>query len=217
MKKISITDSEKKLLFVVLALAILACTYFFYFTKTMEAAQAIEKTNVNDASTVATLEGMVEKQDQTQKETEQFKKTIAEIIEKYPVGIPQEKAIYLIQQMQDTIEELDITSVSFSMNNLVMNFTGDNAPSGRYVALSFPFSATYSDFKTLLQYIASAKDRSTSPVVSAAFDESTGQLSGNVTYKLYYLTNTDKPYEDFPPTEIESGVENIFGTGDGTE
>ena len=73
MKKLSITDSEKKLLFIVLALAILAAAYFFGFTKLNEQAAAIEASNEADQATVTKLEGMVAKQAETEAETKSFK------------------------------------------------------------------------------------------------------------------------------------------------
>ena len=69
MKKFVITDSEKKLLLIVLAIGILVLAYFFGYTKLTEQAVAIENSNRQDESTVATLEDMVNRQAQTIAET----------------------------------------------------------------------------------------------------------------------------------------------------
>ena len=91
MKKLSITDSEKKLLFIVLSIGILAAAYFFGFTKLSEAAQAIEASNVKDEATKTKLENMVAKQAET--ETQEFKQGIEDVSAKFPSTIPQEKSI----------------------------------------------------------------------------------------------------------------------------
>ena len=212
MKKFVITDAEKKLLFIVLGIVLLVCAYFFGFTKLNEQAQAIEASNKQDEAEVTRLEGMVSKQAETQAETEQFKQNIEKIIAKYPVAVPQEKAIYLVQQFED-ITLMDVDSIAFSMDNTVQNFSGDNAPVGKYANLGISYSASYNSFKDFLKYVTEQEDRTVVPTITANFDETTGLLKGNLNYKMYYLTNTEKEYEEFPPTGIEAGKAGIFYPG----
>ena len=213
MKKFSITDSEKKLLFIVLALAILAAAYFFGFTKLNDQAAVIESSNEQDAATVAKLEGMVAKQAETEAETQSFKDGIKKIVEKYPVKIPQEKAIYIVQEMQDALE-LDIGNIGFSMNKHAQTFSGDKAPAGKYVLLSMGYNGDYDKFKNLLQYVCDYPDRTIIPNISAVYDEKTGVLRGSVTYKMFFLTGTEKEYTDLPDLEIPAGKAGIFYSGD---
>ena len=212
MKKFVMTDAEKKLLFIVLGIGLLVCAYFFGFTKLNEQAAAIEASNKQDEAEVSRLEGMVSKQAETQAETEQFKQNIDKIVAKYPVAVPQEKAIYLVQQFED-LTLMDVDSIAFSMDNTVQNFSGDNAPVGKYANLGISYDATYNSFKDFLKYVTEQEDRTVVPMISASFDESTGLLKGNLNYKMYYLTNTDKEYEEFPPTGIEAGKAGIFYPG----
>ena len=215
MKTVGITDKEKQLLLIVLSLGILAAAYFFGFTKLMDQASTIKASNVQDQATVDQLQGMVDKQAETEAQTEEYKKTIKDIVKKYPVNVPQEKSIYLIQEMEDIVG-LHVSGINFSMNNLVMNFSGNDAPSGRYDMLGVSFTATYEQFKDLLKHIHDYPDRTTSPSVSVDYDQYTGLLTGNISYKMYFLTSTesefdDRTYEEVPPTGIESGVDSIFG------
>lgn len=213
MKKLSITDSEKKLLFIVLALAILAAAYFFGFTKLNDAAAIIEASNEQDAATVSKLEGMVAKQAETEAETQSFKDGIKKVVAKYPVKIPQEKAIHLVQQMQDEIE-LDISSIGFSMDKHAQTFSGDKAPTGKYAVLTMTYNGDYDKFKEVLQYVCDRKDRTILPSISAVYDEKTGVLRGTMSYKMFYLTGTGKEYEEIPDLEIEKGKAGIFYSGD---
>ena len=213
MKKFVITDAEKKLLFIVLGVVILVCAYFFGFTKLNEQARAIEASNVQDEAEVSRLEGMVSKQAETQAETEQYKKNIETIVAKYPVSIPQEKAIYLVQQFED-ITLMDVDSIAFSMDNVVQSFSGDGAPVGKYASLGIAYDATYDSLKEFLLYVTKLDDRTIVPTISASYDQTSGLLKGNLNYKMFYLTNTDKEYEEFPPTDIEAGKAGIFYIGD---
>ena len=209
MKKISITDSEKKLLFIVLAIGILAAAYFLGFTKLNEAAAAIEASNVQDEATKANLENMVAKQAETEAETEAFKQGIKDVTAKYPSSIPQEKGIYLVQQAQDIVN-VDVSQIAFRLNNHAQSFTGENPPIGKYDLLTITYNCDYNQFKELLRYIAKFPDRSTLPVVNAVSDPTTGGLKGTLNYKMYYLQNSGKEYEEFPPTDVPSGKEGIF-------
>lgn len=213
MKGLSITDSEKKLLFIVMALGILAAAYFFGFTKLMDQASEIEASNQQDEALLTRLQDMVSRQAETVAETEGFKKTIKEIVKKYPSDIPQEKAIYLIQQTEDIVG-VDYDSISFSMDNTILNISdGDKNLSGMFAALTLPYKGTYDQVKNLLDYVAEQKeDRTTIPNMTIAYDSETGGLRGSVTYRMYYLRNTDRKYEEFPDTEIPAGLSDIFHT-----
>ncbi|MCR5459719.1 MAG: hypothetical protein K6F51_07475 [Acetatifactor sp.] len=213
MKKISITDSEKKLLFIVLAIGILAAAYFFGFTKLNEQAAVIEASNVQDEATKTQLEGMVARQAETERETEGFKQGIKDVIAKYPSLIPQEKGIYLVQQAQDIVN-FDVSAINFKLRNHAQSFSGENAPAGKYDLLVVTFNSNYDQFKELLKYIAAFPDRSTLPAINVAYDEMSGNLKGNINYKMFYLENSGKAYEEFPPTEIPSGKAGIFYPGD---
>lgn len=214
MKKIALTDSEKKLLLIAAAIGILALAYFMFFTKNMDKAQALETKNAADRATVEQLESMVARQPATIAETEQFKKDIEKIVEKYPSQIPQEKLIYIVQQMEENVG-VDYSSISFALENTLMNFSGaEKNPVGGFASISLPYSASYSELKTLFDYVKELEDRTTMPVLTVSFDQTTGELNGAVTYRMFYLKNTGKPYEEIPATGIESGLGDIFQTGE---
>ena len=217
MKKTLLTDSEKRLLFIVLALGMLVCAYFFGFTKMMENAKTIEASNQQDQALVTQLEGMVARQGITEQETQGFKDYIKSVIEKYPSHLPQEKIIYLIQQMQDTTG-IEFSSLSFAMNNVLFTFTGDTVnPVGYYSTVSLPYSASYEVLKNVIDYTKNFEDRTTIPTITAAYDQATGNLSGAISFKMFFLTNTDKEYQEIPETGIPSGLPNIFRTEENVE
>ena len=210
MKVTGITDNEKKVLFILLAVLLLFGSYFFGFKKLNDRAVFIENSNQQDSAEVARLESMLAREDETKRETEGYKNTIKSIIEKYPSSLPQEKVIYLLQQSEDWVG-VDYSAIVFKMENLVMELSGDDVnPKGYYAAMSVPFTADYSQFKTLMQYFADLKDRTVLPIINVSYDETTGDLKGSINFKMFYLTNTGKDYEEIPETNIPSGMEDIF-------
>lgn len=87
---------------------------------------------------------------------------------------------------------------------------------GYYASIGIRYEASYSGLKEMIAYVNEFKDRTTITQFSAAFDDATGKLTGEMTLNMYYITNTGKDYVppvfDFMP----KGVSNIFGNTMGT-
>lgn len=218
-KKKKISDSELRLLLLLLSVVLLAAAYFFVYDRNVKAAQELEAQNETDSATVAKLEGMVAVRAQVEAETEQLRQNIKDIIAMYPSNMTTEKAIDVLQNIENNTG-MDVPNVSFMMNNLLMNFTYPSEetgvpPTGYYASMSMSYTASYANFKRMLAYIASLQDRMTAPTVAATYDQVTDMVSGSITMNLYYLTDTGKEYVAPVIPGIEKGVESIFGAGDG--
>ena len=87
--------------------------------------------------------------------------------------------------------------------------TGDVA--GYYASIGIRYEASYNGLKEMIAYVNAFQDRTTITQFTAAFDDATGKLTGEMTLNMYYITNTGKEYVppvfDFMP----KGVSNIFG------
>ena len=58
MNKLKLSDSDKRLLVIFLAIILVVCSYFFVFTKNMDKASEIEEQNDKDRATVQQMEAM---------------------------------------------------------------------------------------------------------------------------------------------------------------
>ena len=89
--------------------------------------------------------------------------------------------------------------------------TDASVVAGYYASIGIRYEASYSGLKEMIAYVNEFKDRTTITQFSAAFDDATGKLTGEMTLNMYYITNTGKDYVppvfDFMP----KGVNNIFG------
>lgn len=87
---------------------------------------------------------------------------------------------------------------------------------GYYASIGIRYEASYSGLKEMIAYVNAFQDRTTITQFTAAFDDATGKLTGEMTLNMYYITNTGKEYVppvfDFMP----KGVSNIFGNTMGT-
>lgn len=238
MKKIKLSESEIKLLCLLFALIVIAGSYFFVFTPKMDEAAVIEEQNITDQGTVNHLESMVARKDEVEKETAEYEQQIKDIIAKYPSNITTEKSIEIVRKLEkDT--KVHMKDINFEMNNFVgiigeqpaaedtsgetqeaaesdvmISELSDNTDLsvGYYAQLTMNYEASYEDFKKMIHYIGELEDRATVPIVSSAFDAESGKLTGSITVKMFYLTNTDKEYVEPDPGNIRSGVKNIFKT-----
>lgn len=81
--------------------------------------------------------------------------------------------------------------------------------------LSMSYVAAYSDLKRMIAYVEGLSDRTTIPSITAAYDSGTDNISGSITINMYYLTKTEREYEE-PVVPGKKGVSNIFRSDDGT-
>lgn len=116
MSKITISDSDKKLLLIFFAVLIFAGSYFFIFSKNMSRASTMEENNTKDEATVQQLEMMEKSIPQVKQQITDLKKKQADIIERYPADMTTEQVIWVLQSIQDN-NDFEISEVTFLMNN----------------------------------------------------------------------------------------------------
>lgn len=121
-KKIEVSDSDKRLLFLLLALILIAGAYFLVFQKYTAKAAAMEETNAADREEVQKLENMAAREEAVRQETDDLNQHIEEIIAKYPADVTTEKALAIVKDMEESTG-IKITQTSFLMDNLVMNLS----------------------------------------------------------------------------------------------
>lgn len=218
MKKTKLSDSERRLLLIFLALLLLGGAYLLGFQRMVSQAKAIEEQNQADQATVNELEAMVGRQSQVEEETATLRQETADIMARYPSALPTEKVIFVIQSMENA-SGAHISNINFQMGTQLMGFTETlegqaEPPAGYYASVSMNYSASYEAMKRMVYYFNTLADRCTVPAISAAYDQETGLLTGMLTVNLYYLTNTGRPYEAPALGSYPSGVESIFGAGE---
>lgn len=230
MKKFKITSSELRLLLIVLAIAILALSWFLGYQNMHRYAERVNEQNAVDLATYTQLQLMVQNRSQVEKETEEAYKRVDAIVAKYPSDLTQEKAISIVQDLEDTTG-VHISAAGFLMDDLIGEVSGTSIATGEadesavadvptadanvgyYAILTMTYQATYDGFKEMLDYVAALPDRANMPNVTAEYDEESGGLVGSISLHMYYLTNTDREYEAPEITGVDKGVFDIFGTG----
>lgn len=220
MRAFKLSDSEKRLLLLFLAVLMFAAAYFLSFQRNIDRAEEIEAQNVEDQAYVDLLESMVARRPQIEAQTLEYRQTIEEIIAKYPPDVPTEKVITIIQELEDRTG-VTVNNISFSMDNIIVDLsTSAVADDGAYSAgvysvgyrdtIGMTYYATYSDFKRMISYINGLSDRTTIPSITAVYDSDSGFVSGVISINMFYLTDTGREYEVPEITGNRKGVQSIF-------
>lgn len=113
----------------------------------------------------------------------------------------------------DTSATADTQSAGDGTDDAAADASADTVGNvtGYYASIGIRYEASYNGLKEMIAYVNAFQDRTTITQFTAAFDDATGKLTGEMTLNMYYITNTGKEYVppvfDFMP----KGVSNIFG------
>ena len=114
--EMSISESDKKLLIIFLAICLLAASYFFVFSKGMSKAQDIEDKNIQKGQKVMELQSKIAREAAIRKETEELKEKEEELKEKYPKDMTEEKAMSIIRDIESKMD-FKTTQIAFVKGN----------------------------------------------------------------------------------------------------
>ena len=74
------------------------------------------------------------------------------------------------------------------------------------------FTTEYHGLKSMLEQVIGSTDKKTISSLNVNFDDSTGELTGELNTDSYFLYGLDKPYQAPVIPEIPHGTDNLFGT-----
>jgi hypothetical protein len=80
------------------------------------------------------------------------------------------------------------------------------------MSASYDFTSGYEDMKDIIAKIYADPDKRNISALTLSYDAETGELIGNMSLNLYYVTGTDKTYTEPDAGKIKQGRKNIFAT-----
>ena len=152
-------------------------------------------------------------------ETDRLNIETEEILDEFPTFMYlEDKILYADTLLKTDFATYNISSFSYGQSNYVTSVSyGEEelmelysvAMSGKYTDL------TYTEIKDILDYGLSANQRFVITSLSAAYNEDSGYLNGNIDFKTYFIPGQTTPYE-FPQSVVvglgnSNRVDDLFG------
>jgi len=223
------SDTNKKILLVLAAIAILVLTFVFVVKPKREEIASLES-EISELQ--ARYDDLCEKEkhkDEYIQETADFNEQFDEIVAKYPADLNQESTVMFLKGVEEANEFVN-NSVSMPRDTQFYVLgqgaveadaaaeaaaeEGEDAPYVcSNVAYGISYNGTYDGIKEYLDYIANYKYRMAISSVSITYDteapEPLKECAGSITLNAYSISGPNRT-PDKPTVDVEEGKDNIF-------
>ena len=197
-------------------------SYSLVFTPFTDKASALKSELASLQQLEAKYVDMEQNQDYYQQEIVRLTEENQEIIDEFPAGIEPENEIMYVVELEKNVK-IDIPSISYGTATPVLGSgelveeaeEGDILSEGiqaYVIPMNVSYTSSYKGLKEAITYTKNHSNRMYIDTVSVSYDSSSGDVSGSMTFNLYYMTGTDKVYQGLTLPDISTGVDNIFGS-----
>lgn len=238
----NVSEGDKKFLYTLGAILILALAFFFAFSPFNKKAEKQRAENDEMKAYVAELDSKIANEAQKKAEIITFDTDRNEIISKFPGGMTHEKAIKILADLEKETEIFS-SQVALSVNNIFFN-QEELRSSGTYVVeneniksespyavqgipektypdimglkttLTLSFACSDEELEKALDFINGYEDKMSVETITVGFDETTGELVGTMNLCMYALEGLDNAYEEPTIEGVDLGVVNVFSAKD---
>lgn len=238
-----ISSRDKKILIVFIGMIAAVLSYFLVFNPTLEDNEKLEAENARLNTRLADLRSKAAREEEYRSETERMNLEVEQILSDFPSYLQTENGIMDVVEIENktgaqvpsvTIADPVLIEISAtaeaSADNAAASATdtaADSADAQTEVTASaasqyylydvntnLSYTSTYAGMKQIIDLIAKDEDKRSVSTFSATFDNTTGEITGAVSYESYFIFGQDKDYEPADIPSINHGTENIFGSVD---
>lgn len=218
------SDRDKKLVMVVVAVAIVAASYLLGFTKfndlTMQYQAEANKLH-------ATQKDLIEKTNNRakyEKDTAEYKKQYNAVFANYGSSIDQSAYMDFLNKVE-MITGVWIKGVTFSESTNIYTFgkvrsTNPSAGGttvyntdleGWKTTLTLSYEAEYAEWKSMIAYINNYYSKNSIESISMAYNSQEGTVTGTISLAAYSVTGSNRKYVA-PEFNLPTGTDNIFNS-----
>ncbi|MGN0321088.1 MAG: hypothetical protein ACI4D1_09260 [Lachnospira sp.] len=220
---LKISERDKKLLLVVMAVLIVALAYFFGYSKL---SAQVDELSSKKSSLEVTQKDLTEKNKNKDKyvtDTSKLKKEYNALLSRYDSGSTQPNTIEFFNKTED-VTGTWVKSMGLSPKTVLYKFgqiassnvNGGTSYSSNYsgyrTTINITYEGDYSQWKHFIKYINTYTSKSTIDSLAASFNESTGVVSGTAAISLYSIEGGDRKFTE-PTYNSATGTDNIFSSG----
>lgn len=228
-----ISSRDIKILIVFIGLIAVALSWFLVLSPTLDENEAMEAQNATLSTRLADLRTKVAREDEYRSETERMEQELAQILSDFPSYLQTENGIMDVVELENktgaevpslTVADpvlIEITAASASTDTDSTSDASETvtaSAASQYalydVNTNLSYTASYAGIKQLINLIVKNDDKRSISTFSATFDNSTGEITGAVSFESYFIFGQDKDYEPADIPSIDHGTQNIFGSVD---
>lgn len=207
-----LSQKDKRLLFVLIILAIIALPYFLVIRPLTTKTDTLTSEVTSLESQYKKLSDMNENREIYIANTQQTIADKQEIINLFPASIKQEAVLKFIYETEQNVNVI-LATVGMSAN-VETPITEDTSLEAGITAVStstqLTYSCSYENFKRLIAYIEGYADRMVITDISASYDEASDTMSGGFSLNQFALSSTDRTPEEINLIGIPTGTSNLF-------
>lgn len=225
------SDTNKKILLVLAAIAILVLTFVFVIKPKREEIASLES-EISELQ--ARYDDLCEKEkhkDEFIQETAEFNEQFDEVVAKYPADLNQETTVMFLKKTEEDNEFInDAVSLPRDTSFYVLgqgevgegdvadangeSADGEDAPYVcSQVAYGVSWEGSYDGIKDYLDYIANYKYRMAISSINITFDQEAvtplSECTGSIMLNAYAISGPNRT-PDKPSVDVKEGKENIF-------
>lgn len=217
---LKVSERDKKLLIVVMAVLIMALAYFFGYSNL---SAQVDELSTKKSSLETTKRDLKEKNNNKQKyinDTDKLSKACTVLIDKYDSTTSQPNAIEFFNKTED-VTGVWVKSLSLSPATVLYKFgqiassnvNGTSSYTSNLVgyksSINISYEGDYSQWKNFVKYINTYASKSTIDSLTATYNDSTGVVSGTASISLYAIQGGDRKATE-PKFDVKTGTDNIF-------
>ena len=134
------------------------------------------------------------------------------IVAHYPADILPENEIMYAVDMEDN-NEIYFGNLGYGSPSMIVTGVEEQTGVAGYgIVMSLNYQGSYDGLKEVILYNNAQDKRMVFDSLTAAYDSTTGMLTGNMTLSQYYMTGTENIYAEPYVPAMDLGTDNIFGT-----
>ena len=217
---LKVSERDKKLLIVVMAVLIMALAYFFGYSNL---SAQVDELSTKKTALETTKRDLKEKNNNKQNyinDTDKLSKAFTVLIDKYDSTTSQPNAIEFFNKTED-VTGVWVKSLSLSPATVLYKFgqiassnvNGTSSYSSNLVgyksSINISYEGDYSQWKNFVKYINTYASKSTIDSLTATYNDSTGVVSGTASISLYAIQGGDRKATE-PKFDVKTGTDNIF-------
>lgn len=233
-KKLS--EREKNLLFILLIFIILFCSYQFGYVKLTGKIDTLSSENLELSVKLNDLKQKDVAKEKYIEETDKMLADTQDMFNHLATSMTQDKNTIFVTKLEKEADMI-VSAISFGDithiydSNRVMDNTTDQTANetsngsdttdvtaegkglkGYQSSITINYQTNYGGLKKAIDFINNYHEKMRIQSITAAFDSTTGNLTGTITIDLFMVSGEGREAELFDIYGIDLGTDNIFGT-----